>query len=69
MRIEEGEYIEPESINEDIINAINTVKEYCSAHEEYEDCRRCVLGEDDSIDSDDLDRYYYLGELIEKGLI
>lgn len=43
MRIEEGEYIEPESINEDIINAINTVKEYCSAHEEYEDCRRCVL--------------------------
>nr|DAQ21720.1 MAG TPA: hypothetical protein [Caudoviricetes sp.] len=45
MRIEEGEYIEPESINEDIINAINTVKEYCSAHEEYEDCRRCVLGD------------------------
>ncbi|MFR3950775.1 MAG: hypothetical protein ACLTY2_01860 [Coprococcus eutactus] len=29
MRIEVREYIEPESINEDIINAINTVKEYC----------------------------------------
>ena len=37
--------IEPESINEEIINAINTVKEYCRAHEEYEDCRRCVLGD------------------------
>lgn len=45
MRIEEREYIEPESINEEIINAINTVKEYCSTHEEYEDCRRCVLGD------------------------
>ena len=45
MRIEEGEYIEPESINEDIINAINTVKEYRSEHEEYEDCRRCVHGD------------------------
>ena len=41
MRIEEREYIEPESINEEIINAINTVKEYCRTHEEYEDCRRC----------------------------
>ena len=29
MRIEEREYIEPESINEEIINAINIVKEYC----------------------------------------
>lgn len=29
MRIEEREYIEPESINEEIINAINTVAEYC----------------------------------------
>lgn len=37
MRIEEREYIEPESINEEIINAINTVKEYCSTHGEYED--------------------------------
>lgn len=45
MRVEEREYIEPESINEEIINAINTVKEYCRTHEEYEDCRRCVLGD------------------------
>ena len=45
MRIEEREYIEPESINEEIINAINIVKEYCRTHEEYEDCRRCVLGD------------------------
>ena len=45
MRVEEREYIEPESINEEIINAINIVKEYCSTHEEYEDCRRCVLGD------------------------
>ena len=37
--------------------------------EEVEDCDRYILGEDDSIDPDDLDRYYYLGELIEKGLI
>ena len=45
MRIEEREYIESESINEEIINAISTVKEYCRTHEEYEDCRRCVLGD------------------------
>ena len=45
MRIEEREYIEPESINEEIINAINIVKEYCRTHEEYEDCRRFVLGD------------------------
>lgn len=44
MEIEERDYIEPESINEEIINAINTVKEYCRAHKEYEDCRRCVIG-------------------------
>lgn len=37
--------------------------------EEVEGCDRYILGEDDSIDPDDLDRYYYLGELIEKGLI
>lgn len=37
--------------------------------EEVEDCDRYILGEDDSIDPDELDRYYYLGELIEKGLI
>ena len=37
--------------------------------EEVEDCDRYILGEDDSIDPDDLDRYYYLRELIEKGLI
>ena len=37
--------IEPEAINEEIINAINTVKAYCRTHEEYEDCRRCVLGD------------------------
>lgn len=29
MRIEEREYIKPKFINEEIINAINTVKEYC----------------------------------------
>ena len=45
MRIEEGEYIEPESINEEIINVINAFKEYCRTHKEYEDCRRCVLGD------------------------
>lgn len=45
MRVEEREYIEPESINKEIINAINTVKEYCRIHEKYEDCRRCVLGD------------------------
>lgn len=32
MEIEEREYIEPESINEEIINAINTVAEYCRSN-------------------------------------
>ena len=37
--------------------------------EEVEDCDRYILGEDDSIDPDDLDRYYYLCDLIENHLI
>ncbi len=45
MRTEEREYIEPENISEDVLKAINTVKEYCKTHEQYEDCRRCVLGD------------------------
>nr|DAQ99711.1 MAG TPA: hypothetical protein [Caudoviricetes sp.] len=45
MRVELREYIPPESVDENIIKAINTVKEYCRTHEEYEDCRICVLGD------------------------
>ena len=45
MRVELREYIPPESVDENIIKAINTVKEYCKIHAEYEDCRRCVLGD------------------------
>lgn len=37
--------------------------------EEIEDCDKWILGEDDSIDPDDLDRYYYLCDLIENHLI
>lgn len=39
----EKEYVKAEEVSEEIINAINTVKEYCSTHEEFEDCKRCVL--------------------------
>ena len=39
------EYIEPEKVSEEVINAINIVKEYCKSHEEFEDCRHCVLGD------------------------
>ena len=45
MRVELREYIPPESVDENIIKAINTVKEYCKTHAEYEDCRRCVFGD------------------------
>ena len=45
MRIEEREYVEPEKVNEEIIDAINIVKEYCKSHEEFEDCRHCVIGD------------------------
>lgn len=45
MRVELREYIPPESVDENIIKAINTVKEYCKTHAEYEDCRICVLGD------------------------
>jgi len=45
LRVELREYIPPESVDENIIKAINTVKEYCKIHAEYEDCRRCVLGD------------------------
>ena len=37
MRIEEREYIEQESINEEMINAINIVKEDCRTNEEKEE--------------------------------
>ena len=46
MRIEEREYIEPESINEEIINAINIVAEYCRSDwriNEYTNNRRFRL--------------------------
>lgn len=45
MRVELREYIPPESVDENIIKVINTVKEYCKTHAEYEDCRICVLGD------------------------
>ena len=45
MRIEEREYIEPEEVSEEIIKALNTVKEYCKTHAEFEDCRHCVIGD------------------------
>ena len=45
MRVELREYSPPESVDENIIKAINTVKEYCKTLAEYEDCRRCVLGD------------------------
>ena len=45
LRVKEIEYIEPEKVSEEVINAINIVKEYCKSHEEFEDCRRCVLGD------------------------
>lgn len=45
LRVEEREYIEPEKVSEEVINAINIVKEYCISHEEFEDCRHCVLGD------------------------
>lgn len=45
MRVEEREYIEPDIISTELVNAINLVKRYCETHEEYEDCRRCVLGD------------------------
>ena len=51
MEIEEREYIEPESINEEIINAINTVKEYCKAHEEYEKFRLKQLEEPTEVET------------------
>lgn len=38
------EYIKAEEVSEEIIKAINTVRDYCRTHEEYEDCNRCVLG-------------------------
>lgn len=37
--------------------------------EAIEDCDRWVLGDDNDIDSDCLERYLYLGELIENNLI
>ena len=45
LRVEEREYIEPEKVREEVINAINIVKEYCKSHKEFEDCRHCVLGD------------------------
>lgn len=38
-------YIEPEKVNEDILDAIYKVQKYCRTHEEYEDCKHCVLGD------------------------
>ena len=34
-----------QKVSEEVINAINIVKEYCKSHEEFEDCRHCVLGD------------------------
>lgn len=45
MGIEEREYIKPEIISTELVNAINLVKRYCESHESYKDCRRCVLGD------------------------
>lgn len=45
MRIKEKEYIEPDIISEELVNAINLIKRYCETHEEYGDCKRCVLGD------------------------
>ena len=45
LRVEEREYIEPEKVSEEVINAINIVKGYCKSHEEFKDCRYCVLGD------------------------
>lgn len=39
------EYIKAEEVDEEIIKAINTVRDYCRTHEEFEDCRECVLGD------------------------
>ena len=35
LRVEEREYIKPEKVSEEVINAINIVKEYCKSHEEF----------------------------------
>ena len=45
LRVKEIKYIEPEKVSEEVINAINIVKEYCESHEEFKDCRHCVLGD------------------------
>ena len=45
MRVELRECVPPEPVDEDIIKAINIIKEYCETHEEYEDCTRCILGD------------------------
>ena len=37
--------------------------------EDVEECDRWILGDDDSINPDDLDRYYYLSDLVEEGLV
>lgn len=39
------EHIKPEKVSEDLIAAINKVIDYCREHEEFEDCRYCVLGD------------------------
>ena len=39
------EYIKAEEADEEIIKAINIVRDYCRTHEEFEDCRKCVLGD------------------------
>lgn len=41
----ENEYTKPETISKELITAINIVHEYCREHEQYEDCKRCVLGD------------------------
>lgn len=45
MRIEEREYIEPEQISDELVDAMNKVIEYCRQHQEFEDCRYCALGD------------------------
>lgn len=43
--MDEKEYIEAEKVSEEVINAIEIVRDYCRTHEEFEDCKRCVLSD------------------------
>lgn len=43
--MKDKKYTKPEKVSEDIINALNIIKEYCKSHEDFEDCKRCVIGD------------------------